>query len=96
MHDDRFRKRQRLSYQAGKTLPQRVVEALDVVGLPAAFADRRMLIRRQDNRIGFPQVMKAVGGPIGGGNGVPKALASFETAVANGIGDDLTGTTAQR
>ena len=40
---ERFGKRQRLAHQAGHALSQRIVEALDVIGLTRQFADRSVL-----------------------------------------------------
>ena len=40
--------RQRLAHQTGDALPQRVVEALNVIGLTRQFADRFMLRSRND------------------------------------------------
>jgi hypothetical protein len=96
MHDRRFGEGQRFPHEASEPLSQGVVEPLDMIGLSTAFPGPRMLIGRQDRGISFPEVMKTMGGTVGGGDRIPKALAGLETAVTDGKGDHLPRAATER
>ena len=53
---DLLRKGQRFVHQATDSLPQRVVQTLDMAGLSAFLADRPVPFRRQDTRRGIPKI----------------------------------------
>lgn len=56
MIDQLFRERERFADQSTATLAQRVVEAFNVVGLAARFADWSMTFRGQHGGIGLPEI----------------------------------------
>ena len=75
-------------------LPQRVVEPLDVAGLTLAFARGDVLSRRQHDFIGFPEISVEHALLVSGGNALPQQSASHFAAVANRVGNTLTGAAA--
>ena len=49
-------KRECFAFQSATALAQRVVEALDIIGLATVFADCTMQSRQHDDCIGFPKI----------------------------------------
>ena len=56
VHRVRLGKRQRLADKAAQSLPQNIVEPLNVAGLPVTLARRLMLLFGQHLGVGFPEV----------------------------------------
>ena len=54
-----FGERERLTHQTGHALPQRVLEALDVLGLPRWLRDRFLALRRDHPCIGIVLIRAA-------------------------------------
>jgi len=86
---------QTLSDEASESLPQSVVPSLDMCRQASLFAHCRMLLRRNDQLVGFPKVTVAMGTTIGGGNVLPEFSTSGGASVANDISHDLSGGATQ-
>jgi hypothetical protein len=51
-----LRKRERFAHQAATALAQRVIKALNMIGLPALFSHRTMTLGAQNCRVRFPKI----------------------------------------
>ena len=95
MHLIRFRERERLAHEASKSLPQRVVPALDVRGLARLFPYGCMLRWRNDHLVGVPKIAKAMCGAIRNWHALPQRAARRFRAVTDDVGDHLPRGTTQ-
>lgn len=85
-----FRKGQRFAHQPPNSLPQRVVDALDMVRLAAVLADGTMPFGRKHFPIRLPEVAVADGAlPIHGGQGGPKHARCVPISCTNRYTDDF-------
>ena len=71
VHGVGLRERQCLTDEAGQTLAEGVVEALDMVGETGVFADRLMLFVGDDVLVGPPEVGVDGSLPVAGRNRLP-------------------------
>jgi hypothetical protein len=84
--------RQRFAYEAGQTLPQRVVEAFDVIGFPGMFRHSLVPLRRHHACVGCVRIRMKPGllairpRDIG-----PPLLSALPTAIPHVEGNHLTG-----
>ena len=90
-----FGKGETLSDEAAKPLPQSVVPSLDVRRQPGLFTRRRVLLRRDDQRVGFPKVAVAMSATIALRYLLPEFATGRRTSIANHVSDDLPRGTAQ-
>ena len=96
VHRVRFGKRERLANKPPDPLAQRIVPPLDMVGLPALFADRVMLLIRNDLLISVPEVRINRSPLVGRRDARPQQMARGLAAVADSRGDNLAGSSAER
>jgi hypothetical protein len=84
--------RQRFAYETGQTLPQRVVEAFDVIGFPGLFRNSLVPRRRNHACVGFvlirmkPGLLAIRHRDIG-----PQLFSALPTAIPHVEGNNLTG-----
>src|SRR5213075_438687 len=83
--------RQALPDEAPEPLAQRQVPPLDVRGEAGLLASGRVLLRRDDEIVRLPEVAEAVAAAISRRDRRPQLLTGRLRAVADGVGDDLTG-----
>ena len=96
MHLVGFAERHGLTRQPHQSLPQRVVEALDVAGLTVAFAScDDVLLRRQHDSVGFPEVGVDQALLLNIKNTLPELATSRLGAVSDCIRHDLASAAAQ-
>ena len=88
-------KRETLSHETSKPLPQGVVPSLDVRRQATLFARRRVLLRRDDQRVSFPKVAVAMSTTIVGRYLLPEFATRRRASVADGVSDDLPSGTTQ-
>jgi hypothetical protein len=95
VHHDGLGKGEGFAHEPPKTLAQGVVAALDKGSLAALLADPCMLVGRKRRGIGLPKIMETMGQTVGLRNSVPQLATGRHRAVADGVGDDLPGASAQ-
>ena len=88
--------RERLAHEPRQALPQHVVPALQVVGLPALLAAGAVLLLGNHFAVGVPEVGVAQQAPEGGRDTLPQPPAGPLAPVAHGERDDLPGPPTQR
>jgi len=97
MHPLTLGERERLAHETTQALPQRVVPALNAVGLARLLAAGTMVQGRHYILVCLPEVgVDQAVAPIRGGYALPESAAGLLAAVANGIGQNLTGSAAKR
>ena len=89
-------KRQGFPHKRAESLPQRVVPALAVRGVPVAFAAHWVLGSGQDGSIGIPEVGVTGRRAPRQGNLFPEVPAAFFAAISSTASDNLTSRSAQR
>ena len=93
MHLIRLGEGETLSPEAAKPLPQDVVPSFHVCRPAGFFARRRVLLRRDDQLVGLPEVAIAMTLTISDGDARPQLLATGFASVANKVGNYLAGGT---
>jgi hypothetical protein len=88
-------KRQALSNEASKPLPQSVVPSLDMRCQAGLFARCSMLLHRDDQRVSFPKVTVAMSRSILGRYPLPEFATGRPASVTDRIGHDLTSGATQ-
>ena len=84
--------RQRFPDQTRDTLPQRVIEALDVLGSPGVLRDGFMLLRRNDTAISVVLIRVECGlRTVHPRDLGPQLSCALSIAIADVKGDDLAG-----
>ena len=96
VHDMAFGKGERFSSETPDALPEREVEALDVVGLPFLLGASSVLVVRHNLLISLPEIGKDEAGLVGGRNLAPQLSAAEHRARAMVPGHDLPGAPTQR
>lgn len=89
MHGVRLRKRERLADKAAQSLSERVVETLNMAGLPIAFARRTMLCFWQHFGVSLPEIREHHTPLVSLGHTLPHQAAGGFNSVADGIGHNL-------
>ena len=85
-----FREGQPVTHQTGDTLPQGVVEALNVIGLPCFLRNHLVLCRQHDPPVdGIWIRMERRLLPVDGGQVTPSRLRPVVTAIADVKGTNL-------
>ncbi len=87
-------KRERLADKAGQSLPERVVEAFNMAGLPFAFSGRPVMPCGNHVVVGAPQVGIGSFVSVAFGQSLPQLPTCPLAAVADGTGDNLAGAPA--
>ena len=95
MHRIGFGERQTLSDETSKPLPQSVVPSFDMRRQASLFAHCRMLLRRDDQLVGFPKVTVAMSRSILGRDLLPEFVTGRPAPVAHDVSHDLPGGTTQ-
>lgn len=96
VHLVRLAERERLPDETRQTLPQRVVEALDMVGLAAALAAGDVLVLRDHLLVRLPKVGERHRSAQSRRDALPQQAARLLAPVANSVGDNLACAAAQR
>lgn len=93
-----FGKRQRFAHKARQSLPQGIVPTFHMSGLTRLFTDRLMLACQvaKNDLVRFPKIAKGGTMAIRVRYPMPQSPATFFTAVANKIGNDLSRATTKR
>jgi hypothetical protein len=92
-----FGKSQRFAHQPPNPLPQRVIDALDMIGLTTLLADRAVPFGRQDHAVGLVEIAVADGTlSIDWREAVPQCLRSDVVACSDRNPDNLSGLAIQR
>ena len=86
--------RERLSRKASQSLPQRVVELLDVIGLAFLFTDGPVVPIRNHRFVSVPKVRVGTSCAVTFGQATPEDAAGCLASVADGESDDLTSSAA--
>lgn len=94
VHRVDFGKGQGATHQASQSLAQRVVEALDVIGLALPLTSA-MLLWRHNRLIGFPKVAVAQTLFVAVRNALPQEPARLDAARTQRIGHNLPRAPAQ-
>lgn len=95
MHLLGLAERERLAHEPRQPLAQGIVEALDVVGLPAAFAYRNVLRFGNNLLVSVPEVRERHGTAQKWRHLLPEQAAGRFAAVSNRKSDDLACAAAQ-
>ncbi len=95
MHRVELRERERLSYKPSRPLTQRVVEPLNMAGLPCALACRPVPLGGKDVGISIPEIRVEYAGLVRKRDALPKNLARFLSSTTDCVGDDLTSAAAE-
>lgn len=90
MHHERFGKREGFSDQSSKSLPQREVELLHMVGSSALLSDRPMLRFGNHSHASLEEIGVDLSLSTLFGDRLPELSARDRISVPHGIADDLT------
>lgn len=86
----RLRKRERASYVAAQSLPERAVPTLDMRRLARLFAHRLMPTRLKDFRISRPEIAVACAAAVTLRNAFEQAATTPLAAISDDVGHNLT------
>jgi hypothetical protein len=79
-----------------QALTQGIEPTFDMVGFPAAFADRLMTVDGENRLVRIPEIAERVAAFVGARDAQPEVQTTRFTAVTYEIGDNLPGAAAQR
>ena len=96
VHEMAFREGERLAGESADALPEREIEALDVVGFSLLFGTRSVLVVGHHLLVGLPEVGEDEAGFVSVGDLLPQLAAAEHGAGAMMPSDHLPGAAAQR
>jgi hypothetical protein len=89
-------KGQGFANKPSQALTQGIEPTLDMVGFPAVFADRLMMVDGENRLVRIPEIAERVAVFVGARDAQPEVQTTRFTAVTDEIGDNLPGAAAQR
>ncbi len=95
VHDFTLGKGERLAHEPRQALTQRIVPALNVIGLTTVFTTSTMLLLGQHLAVTVPEVAIQQTMTIAQGDALPEQTTGLGTAVTHGVGHNLPRAAAQ-